>query len=58
MVPGSPLLAPASDLLNFKFIDGQWVCTLVAGSARGVVVDMFGWDVKEMWLSPSWGTRP
>ena len=28
-VPGLPLLAQASDLLDF--IDGQWVCKLVAG---------------------------
>ena len=34
---------------QLDFINGQWVCKLVAGSARDVAVDIFGWDVKEMW---------
>ena len=43
-VPAPPDQPPQQEL--FDFIDGPWVCKQVRGSARGVAVDMWGWDIR------------
>ena len=35
---------------RFAFVTGAWVTKQILASARSVAVDMFGWDMKEVWL--------
>ena len=35
---------------NFEFITGAWMRKQILASAKGVAVDLFGWDMKEIWL--------
>jgi hypothetical protein len=34
---------------TFDFVDGAWLNKQLKRSRKGTAVDLFGWDMKEMW---------
>ena len=45
--PGDPRRHPRAG--TFDFVDGAWLNKQLKRSRKGTAVDLFGWDMKEMW---------
>ena len=45
--PGDPRRHPRAG--SFDFVDGAWLNKQLKRSRKGTAVDLFGWDMKEMW---------